>query len=92
LIKTIRRLYSECAASISISSGRLLKSSSAAASRARLRELNLSQPAVTHQVQELERRFKVSLVERLGKRVYLTQAGEELIEHARNLLEDDARA
>jgi len=52
----------------------------------------LSQPAVTHQVQELERRFKVSLVERLGKRVYLTQAGEKLIEHARNLLEDDARA
>src|SRR5215470_10864167 len=54
-------------------------------------ELNLSQPAVTHQVQELERRFKASLVERLGKRVYLTQAGEKLLEHARNLLEDDAR-
>ena len=55
-------------------------------------QLNLSQPAVTHQVQELERRFKASLVERLGKRVYLTQAGEKLLEHARNLLEDDARA
>ena len=55
-------------------------------------QLNLSQPAVTHQVQELERRFKVSLVERLGKRVYLTQAGEKLLEHARNLLDDDARA
>src|SRR5262245_34209103 len=54
-------------------------------------QLNLSQPAVTHQVQELERRFKVPLVERLGKRVYLTQAGEKLLEHARNLLEDDAR-
>jgi hypothetical protein len=37
LIKTIRGLYSECAASISISSGRLLKWWSAAASRARLR-------------------------------------------------------
>jgi DNA-binding transcriptional LysR family regulator len=56
------------------------------------KELNLSQPAVTHQIQELERRFNVSLVERLGKRVFLTQAGEKLIEHARNLLEDDARA
>src|SRR5262249_18870601 len=55
-------------------------------------QLNLSQPAVTHQVQELERRFKASLVERLGKRVYLTQAGEKLLEHARNLLEDEARA
>ena len=56
------------------------------------RELNLSQPAVTHQIHELERRFNVSLVERLGKRVYLTQAGEKLIVHARSLLEDDARA
>ena len=55
-------------------------------------ELNLSQPAVTHQVQELERRFKVALVERLGKRAYLTQAGEKLIEHARQLLDEDARA
>jgi DNA-binding transcriptional LysR family regulator len=55
------------------------------------RELNLTQPAVTHQVQELERRFKVPLVERFGKRAYLTQAGEKLIEHARNLLEEDSR-
>jgi DNA-binding transcriptional LysR family regulator len=46
---------------------------------------------VTHQVQELERRFKVALVERLGKRAYLTQAGEKLIDHARHLLEEDAR-
>jgi DNA-binding transcriptional LysR family regulator len=55
------------------------------------RELNLTQPAVTHQVQELERRFQVTLVERFGKRAYLTQAGEKLIEHARNLLEEDSR-
>jgi len=56
------------------------------------KELNLTQPAVTHQVQELERRFQVSLVERFGKRAYLTQAGEKLIEHARNLLDEDSRA
>ena len=54
-------------------------------------ELNLTQPAVTHQVQELERRFKVALVERLGKRAYPTPAGEKLIEHARHLLEEDSR-
>ena len=30
--------------------------------------LNLSQPAITHHVQELERRFKVVLLERIGKR------------------------
>jgi DNA-binding transcriptional LysR family regulator len=56
------------------------------------KELNLTQPAVTHQLQELERRFQVSLVERFGKRAYLTQAGEKLIEHARNLLDEDSRA
>ena len=55
------------------------------------KELNLTQPAVTHQVQELERRFQVSLVERFGKRAYLTQAGEKLIEHARSLLDEDSR-
>ena len=33
------------------------------------KELNLSQPAVTHQIQELERRLNVTLVERLGKRL-----------------------
>jgi len=55
------------------------------------KELNLTQPAVTHQVQELERRFQVSLVERFGKRAYLTQAGEKLIEHARHLLDEDSR-
>ena len=55
------------------------------------KELNLTQPAVTHQVQELERRFQVALVERFGKRAYLTQAGEKLIEHARSLLDEDLR-
>ena len=55
------------------------------------KELNLSQPAVTHQIQELERRLNVTLVERLGKRAYLTEAGEKLIEHARSLLDEDLR-
>ncbi len=55
------------------------------------KELNLTQPAVTHQVQELEKRFNVALVERLGKRAHLTQAGEKLIEHARHLLDEDRR-
>jgi DNA-binding transcriptional LysR family regulator len=55
------------------------------------KELNLTQPAVTHQVQELERRFDVALVERIGKKTYLTEAGGKLLEHARQLLEEDAR-
>jgi DNA-binding transcriptional LysR family regulator len=56
------------------------------------KELNLTQPAVTHQIQELEKRFNTVLVERLGKRAHLTHAGEKLIEHARQLLDDDRRA
>src|SRR3981189_647272 len=52
------------------------------------KELNLSQPAVTPQIQELERRFDVALVERIGKKAYLTEAGEKLLEHARHLLEE----
>ena len=40
-------------------------------------------------VKELERRLNVTLVERLGKRAHLTEAGEKLIEHARSLLEAD---
>jgi DNA-binding transcriptional LysR family regulator len=54
------------------------------------KQLNLTQPAVTHQLQELERRFKVELIERIGKRVYLTEAGEKLMAHARHLLDVDA--
>jgi|SRR6185369_15069320 len=54
--------------------------------------LNLSQPAVTHQVQELERRFKVPLIERIGKRAFATEAGEALLDHAGHLLEENARA
>lgn len=54
------------------------------------RILNLSQPAVTHQIQELEKRFQVSLLERLGKRLHLTSPGEKLLEYARQLLEVDA--
>ena len=56
------------------------------------KELNLTQPAITHQVHELERRFKVPLVDRLGKRASATHAGEKLIEHARQLLDEDVRA
>jgi DNA-binding transcriptional LysR family regulator len=54
------------------------------------KELNLTQPAVTHQLQELERRFNVALVERLGKRAHPTEAGADLMAHARDLLEKDA--
>lgn len=55
------------------------------------RVLNLTQPAITHQVRELEQRFQTALFERVGNRVHLTSAGEKLAEHARPLIEQDLR-
>jgi len=43
--------------------------------------LGLSQPAVSLQVRQLERRLAVRLVERVGKRAKATPAGMELLRH-----------
>src|SRR4029078_13235911 len=40
----------------------------------------------------VEQPFDVALVERIGKKTYLTEAGEKLLEHARQLLDEDSRA
>ena len=45
--------------------------------------LRLSQPAVSQQVRQLERRLGLSLVERTGKRATPTAAGVELLRHAK---------
>lgn len=47
--------------------------------------LNLSQPAVTRQVAALEREFGVSLAERSGRQLVVTQAGQLVYSHARNI-------
>lgn len=49
--------------------------------------LYLSQPAVTLQLQALEREFGQPLLERNGRRLSLTQAGEALYDLARPLVE-----
>lgn len=49
--------------------------------------LYLSQPAVTLQLQALEREMGVRLLERSGRRITLTREGEELYELARPLVE-----
>ena len=49
------------------------------------RRLNVTQPAISLQVRELEQRLGVRLVERLGKRAFATAAGREVIEHARRI-------
>jgi LysR family transcriptional regulator, low CO2-responsive transcriptional regulator len=48
--------------------------------------LHLTQPAVSMQVRQLEHFAGVSLFERTGRRLYLTNAGEELLVHARAVL------
>lgn len=54
--------------------------------------LNLSQSAISVQIKELERRFDVRLVERLGKRAAATPAGRELIAHHRKILAEVKQA
>jgi DNA-binding transcriptional LysR family regulator len=47
--------------------------------------LGLSQPAVSLQVRQLERRLAVRLIERVGKRARATPAGMELLRHVPNI-------
>jgi DNA-binding transcriptional LysR family regulator len=49
-------------------------------------ELSISQPSVSYQVKELEAVLGLSLLDRLGKRVRLTEAGQVLYEYARRTL------
>jgi DNA-binding transcriptional LysR family regulator len=52
------------------------------------RQLNLTQPAVSVHVRELEQRFGVRLVERVGRQAYATAPGRDLVEHARRIFRD----
>ena len=45
-------------------------------------DLNVTQPAVTMQVKSLERSLNLKLIEQLGKRVQLSEAGELLYQYA----------
>lgn len=53
---------------------------------------SLSQPAISLQIRQLERRFGVQLVERVGRRARPTAAGEELLRHIQAIDEAVARA
>ena len=50
-------------------------------------QLRLSQPSVSYQVKELEEAFGLPLLDRLGKRVHLTEAGSVLYSYARRTLD-----
>ena len=49
------------------------------------KRLNLTQPAVSLQIRQLERRLGVRLVERVGRRATATAAGLDLLDHARRI-------
>jgi DNA-binding transcriptional LysR family regulator len=48
-------------------------------------ELHLSQPAVSMQIKQLEDNLDVALFEMVGKKVFLTQAGEEMYYYGRQV-------
>lgn len=50
------------------------------------RELNISQPAAYKHIKELEARYGVVLIERLGPRIKLTPAGELLLQQCNEVL------
>ncbi len=64
-----------------------LGSFSAAAER-----LNLTQPAISLQIKQLEARLGIRLVERIGKRAFATAAGRDILAHGRRLFDETAAA
>src|SRR4029434_1909189 len=56
------------------------------------KELYLSQSAVSHSMKALEQDVGCRLFDRLGKKVVLTQAGEELLHHAQKILHEMSAA
>ena len=49
-------------------------------------ELPLTQPAVSMQVKQLENSIGLPLFEQIGKRVFMTQAGETMLRHAQTIM------
>ncbi|NOX76337.1 MAG: LysR family transcriptional regulator [Gammaproteobacteria bacterium] len=48
-------------------------------------ELHLSQPAVSMQIKQLEENVGLPLFEKLGKQIYLTEAGREIYHYSRTI-------
>lgn len=49
-------------------------------------KLHISQPSVSQAVKEMEEHYHVMLFERLGKKLFLTAAGQELLHYARHII------
>jgi DNA-binding transcriptional LysR family regulator len=52
------------------------------------RELHLSQSAISHSIKALEEEVRCRLLDRVGKSVILTHAGEQLLGHAQRILRE----
>lgn len=50
-------------------------------------ELYLSQPAVSMQIKQLEENIGLPLFEQMGKKIFLTDAGREVLHYSRNILQ-----
>lgn len=51
------------------------------------KELFITQPAVSKHIQELEEQYKIKFFERNGSKISLTNAGELLLKHTKNIFE-----
>ncbi len=56
------------------------------------KRLHLTQPAISQQIRELERRCGLRLVDRVGKRAFATAAGVELITRGKRIITDSEHA
>ncbi len=52
------------------------------------RELHLTQSGISHSMKALERETGCRLLDRLGKKIVLTQSGEQLLHHANKILQE----
>lgn len=48
--------------------------------------INFTQPTVTSQIRALEEHFGVMLFERVGKKLYITESGKQLIRYSETIL------
>jgi DNA-binding transcriptional LysR family regulator len=56
------------------------------------RELFLTQPAVTIQIQKMEKDYETKLFDRVGKKIFLTESGKILLSYAEKILRLFAQA
>ena len=50
------------------------------------RKLYISQPTVSHVITKIEETYHVCLFERLSRKLYITETGQELLQYARHIL------